>query len=478
MHRRNFILTSIAAGALAGCKSTNPDGTAEAVAPPEPPPPTPPPVTPPPTTPPPTTPPPTTPPPTTPPPTTPPPTTPPPTTPPPTPPPPTPEPAPPPSGTGSLYAIEFDNNVGTALSSAPWPMFWQTSYATNDGTLIEWGTGDHDQFGDNGVREFDPVSKTQRYVYPNNNGTKDVQQYDNQQYWYIPRLDSLVIPGRGQYLRSQQKWVRGGASLGGFWPNGPLVFGTGANDLMRPLDPNIQYPFTNMYNAHQAWSKQQDCGVMIGGSPGGDNTAQQTLYMVVPSQGIGNYPQPYVIISRSMPATVSGEPAHSLHGRDGCCFHGEYVYWVGGETSVNRNPKRTFFRMWMNPHLTSTSAPLSIERLPDLPVAAGWCLLRSDPYTDALLCVCDGGLFAFDVKGWTWTDVTPQGYLSDYAAAPSNGKLPKGCLGDFINTSGGQTLRKFYWRPGIDHAWDYDDSGANVNRLYRRFRSIKLARRP
>ena len=58
-------------------------------------------------------------------------------------------------------------------------MLWQSSYVTKDATLIEWGTGDHGTASDNGVREFDPLSGTQRYVYPNNNGTRDVTQYDN-----------------------------------------------------------------------------------------------------------------------------------------------------------------------------------------------------------------------------------------------------------------------------------------------------------
>lgn len=392
---------------------------------------------------------------------------------------PTPTPTPTPTpGAVKVFLQSYNNDAGTALRSAPWPMYWQSAYATNDGTLVEWGTGDHNQFGDNGVREFNPLSGTQSYVFPNNNGTAFVQQYDNQQYWYIPRIDSLVIPGRGQYSRQEQRWVRGGGSLGGFWPNGPLTVGTGPNDLMRLLNTGSLYSFINLYNAHQAWSRQHDAGVFIGSSPGGDNSAQPTMYIAVPSAGIGSYAQPYVVMTRTMPATVGGVPPFCMNGRDGATFHGEHVYWVGGEATVTRSPVPNFFRMRIGPHLTSTSATLSIERLPDLPVHAGWCLLRSDPDVNALLCICGGGIFVFDVAAWAWADITPQQYRDDYAGHPANGELPQGCLGDFIDSSAGTDLQRFYWRAGLGASWEYEGSDAIVDRVHRRFRSIKLARQP
>jgi len=134
-----------------------------------------------------------------------------------------------------------------------------------------------------------------------------------------------------------------------------------------------------------------------------------------------------------------------------------------------------FFRMRITEHLTNTGAPLVIERLPDAPAAFKFGLLRADPYLDALLCITDRGIFAYDVTGKTWIVVTPSAYASEFNVPPAKGLMPYGPLGDFIDTSGGQSLRRFYFRPGINHAWDYADQYSDV--LYKRFRSIKLARR-
>src|SRR5882672_1806913 len=375
---------------------------------------------------------------------------------------PNPVPAPPPATTnGSLYVVDYQANAGIAAAGSPVPMFWQSSYTTKDGTLIEWGTGDHNQFGDNGVREFNPLTGKQSYIYPNNNGSVDVQQYDNQQYWYVPRIDSLVIPGRKAYSRSTGRWSN--------------VVGTGAGDLIRPNSGVSLYSFQNDYNGHQAWSGYLDCGVIISGGPGGDNTALQKMWIVVPGSGVGSSPQPYLVTERDMPASVAGASPSKLNGRDGCCFLGDYVYWVGGGETVTFAATAHFFRMRITEHLTNTGAPLVIERLPDAPAAFKYGLLRADPYLDALLCITDRGIFAYDVPGKTWIVVTPSAYASEFNVAPAKGLMPYGPLGDFIDTSGGQSLRRFYFRPGINHAWDYADQYSDV--LYKRFRSIKLARR-
>ena len=60
---------------------------------------------------------------------------------------------------------------------------------------------------------------------------------------------------------------------------------------------------------------------------------------------------------------------------------------------------------------------------------------------------------------------------------PTKGLLPRGCMGDFIDARSGQTLRKFVWRPGMNHSWDYDYCGSEQERMYRRFRSVKLLRK-
>lgn len=386
---------------------------------------------------------------------------------------PAPAPAPAPAAmSGNVYVAAYENNVGSALAESPLQMYWQSTFLTKEGTLIEWGTGDHNPQGDNGVREFDPVARRQAYVYSNNGGTQDQSQYDNLHYFYIPRLDSLVIPARGQYSRSTGQWA-----IGNLIANGRRVVGTGANDLFVPIGSVYAVGYEGTYNAHQAWSGQFDSGVCIAGGLGGDNTARPKMWIVVPSAGLGSYPQPYAIFERNLPLTVGGVPAHKLSGRDGCCFAGEYVYWVGGGASVSQTPTSHFFRMRITPHLRSDAAPLDIERLPDAPGSFSMGLLRFDPYVNALLCISSAGIYAFDLVGSSWADVTPQAYKDDYAPSPTDGKLPGGCMGDFVDTRLGQALRKFYWRPGINSDWGYDYGGTSTDRMYRRFRAIKLARK-
>jgi hypothetical protein len=385
---------------------------------------------------------------------------------------PTPVPAPPPAvTTGAIYIVEYINNAGSAAPGSPTPMLWQSSFVTKDATLIEWGTGDHGTASDNGVREFDPMTGTQRYVYPNNNGTRDVQQYDNLQYWYIPRIDSLVIPSRGQYQRSTGTWVRSESNAAV-----PRVVGTGANDLIRPNSGVSLYQFQNDYNGHQAWSGYLDCGVIIGGGIGGDNTVQQKMWIVVRSTGLGNFPQPYIVTERAMPANVGGASPSKLNGRDGCCFLRDYVYWVGGGENVSFSPTRHFFRMKITDHLTNANAPMVVERLPDAPAAFTYGLLRADPNIDAMLCVTDRGIFAYDVSGAQWIVVTPPEYVAEFAGGPAKNLMPYGSLGDFVESRNGQTLRRFFFRPGVNHSWDYA-TGAYAERMYTRFRAIRLGRR-
>ncbi|MCC7404774.1 MAG: hypothetical protein IT288_10285 [Bdellovibrionales bacterium] len=381
-------------------------------------------------------------------------------------------PAPPPTTNGSLYVAAYNGNQGSAHPASYQGMFWQSDFVTKDGTLIEWGTGDHGHESDNGVREYDPVTKTQTYVYPNNRGTVDQSQYDNLHYFYIDKLDSLVIPARGQYHRASGKWLIGNLSTPAIG-----VVGNHASSLMAPLDGMYVESYTSTYNAHQAFSQIHDCGICIAGGNGGDTSARQYLWIIAPSHRFGTYQQPYVIYRRDLPATVGGELPHKINGRDGCCFAGEYVYWVGGGTSIAVAPTPHFFRLKITPHLASTSAPLVIERLADAPASFVFGLLRYDPTLDAMLCVTNQGIFAYDVPKNTWDVVTPPEYLADYAGTVTKGLLPAGCLGDWIGARSGQTFNQFYWRPGLNHGWDYDYGGTNSERMYRRFRSIKLGRR-
>src|SRR5262249_2589086 len=157
--------------------------------------------------------------------------------------------APPPSSPSAIRVALYENNIGVANAAAPIPLYWQSALVTKDGTLADWGAGDHQLTSDNGVREFDPLTGVQTYVYPNNGGTRDVQQYDNLNYFSIPRIDSLVISGRNQYQRSSGTWL-----IGNLLNNGRNVVGTGANDLFNPIVSFWVEGYQGSYNAHQAWS--------------------------------------------------------------------------------------------------------------------------------------------------------------------------------------------------------------------------------
>ena len=58
-------------------------------------------------------------------------------------PPPPPQPAWPPSRPAEVSVAVYENNIGVAHPQSPLQMYWQSAFTTKDGTLIEWGTGDH-----------------------------------------------------------------------------------------------------------------------------------------------------------------------------------------------------------------------------------------------------------------------------------------------------------------------------------------------
>jgi hypothetical protein len=382
----------------------------------------------------------------------------------------------PPSGALAIESFEIDEGDCHAARAR---VAYQSSFVTTDGTLLEWGTGDHDQFGDNGVREYDPVAQTQSYVYPNNNGTEDVTQYDNQPYWYIPNIDGLVCTTRGHYDRASGVWVR--SEEPALTPTGrPPVFSQSDVDALIYPDDGVTLSWlttNNVYNPHQSWSEEHDMGVIIGSSPGeGDGAAAvNRIWFCVPSAGIGSFDQPYYITERTLPATVGGVRPFNSNGRQMCVCAGDYVYWGGG-SGASDEAVATFFRTQLSPHKTSTSATLTVERLEDLPAAVVNGLLACDPYNNALAMISSAGVFLYDLLSAEWgADVTPAGLPSVYADAPFSGLLPDWYMGGFVDTSGASTLRKIYFVPGFNFGWGDTTSGSYPSQLFR-FRSIKLTR--
>ncbi len=411
---------------------------------------------------------------------------------------------------------------------------WQTMFQTVHGTIISWAVGDHGHGQVAECREYNPSTKIESwnrwpetYGYPNNSngsgqqysltpngpnfpmGSRPTNPHDNFAYWYINAIDSLVIPTRGVFHRPSNSWTHAdrtevlstdgtfngsyinpgatsvfdGRPLG--WASGSTgapVVGTNAASIIRPGN-NVAADgdgFGNHYNPHFAWSPQFDCGVRIGGAPGGGSGSPPMPYMwfIAPSHLWGSYPQPYLAHRKDLPATVDGTRTPWLHeGRNACCFVGPYVYWVGGGYPLGVTPsmyRPWFFRCDVRPHLASTSPTTvnNIEVLPDAPFAHSFGLLMHDPYSNTLLLVCDKGVARFDLASLAWTTITPAGYVSDYGGAQY---LPYDCLGAFVDrvVATGEQKRQFYWRAG---GTDNPVAQQNSDTMFLRMRAIKVSR--
>jgi hypothetical protein len=168
-------------------------------------------------------------------------------------------------------------------------------------------------------------------------------------------------------------------------------------------------------------------------------------------------------------------PSVTYSGDEGvgiCCFVGSTVYWVGGFNTGPDLPH--FFRLDLAPHVSSyaeslVSGPGAIERLPDCPHSFRFGLLRYDPFAYALVCISDKGIAIFDLITMTWGVVTP----AEYSAFFYDGKMPNGCVGDFIASRNSVELRRFYWRAGQGADWPSDGETTTKQRT---FHSLRLER--
>lgn len=401
-----------------------------------------------------------------------------------------------------VTADPYSSSEGSAIGPSTISIYWQSSFTTPDGKLIEFGTSDHGPHQDNGVREYDPVAKTQAYTFgPYNYGTYagvvpslnpggpafpmgaiPCNQYDNQHYFFIPRINSLVIPSIGQYNRTTGTWplasrdeylaegVKNNTGTAQFvsglgwdtrqlgWAGGNPVCGLGAGSLFRPVGtaatapgfygpPDSWYP--GVYNPHQAWSEQLDAGFSIGGG-NSDGDDHGVCWVIAPSGNFGAYSNPYALVMKTVP-TIGGIKPNKRRGRDGACAVGPWIYWVGGQ-EANDSSSAHFWRVNLSAHTGANSESVSlssgagaIERLSDAPFATLFPLLRHDPFSNALLLICEGGIAMYDLRLSSWSVVTPSGYTSFFAGCSA---YPNGCVGDFIDQRSSSLIRKFYWRAG------------------------------
>lgn len=439
--------------------------------------------------------------------------------------------------TTSTLSINYALETTSLIPLPNGAQLWNSAFTTIHGTLLDAFEGSHTVTVCNGLREYNPgstsitlpngltiPSKSQIEVYPNNNQTgnpTDIGAYDNLYYHYIPAIDSFWFSG-GQFSRATKTWITGGEKPD--WgldfrdpinyPNGVpnaedvgnKSFGTTPLCVIRPLneldtDPSSRQEYLDAFNPHNAWSADLNCGIRIGGSSGGasQNYNVGPIYFIAPSKNFADtaaYPQPYVVWARrDYPATVGGNSPVTFSGRDGACFAGEYVYWVGGSwfnAPSSPQARNWFYRMKVTPHLVNRSASFSgegrIEALPLAPFAATLTVLKYDPFSETLCYITEYGIAVFDLATFAWTTIPSDKwsqYISNFLPNPRD--IPFGNLGDFIDRVGVSTkevVRKYMWRPGVsdkflnDAPGDPKDQSTKVAERTRSVHSLEVVRSP
>jgi hypothetical protein len=407
---------------------------------------------------------------------------------------------------GPLSLDSFASDLGTdPITHTDSTTYWTSAAVTEDGKLMFIGAGTHIEPGvggaDNGVRLWDPVAGgNSTYLRASSDSVSDAWAHNNHMWFFSATRQWFIGPTTGVYDLTNEVWLSGTRTPlgGGSHPN--ITCGTGATAIIY-MDASVPFDVENgdwdsingssaFYNAQQAWSDDHDCGVAISGGPGSFSGGAQEIHLFVPSHaGINatavSQSNPYTCYRKALPATVGGVEAGKSRGRDGCCFVGDYVYWVGGgDAALGTGSSGHFFRMKITPHLTSKTESLStgdgaIERLDDCPVSFSFGLLRFDPWTNALLLITDQDppIWAFDLTypdDVGWVDVSPAGYTTTHF---EDHNLPFGCLGGYVDVSGSTTLRKFYWRPGhAEEGGGFDIWSRNDPVRWNKFMSLKLKR--
>jgi hypothetical protein len=367
---------------------------------------------------------------------------------------------------GPLSLQSFSATAGTdPVTDTDTTIFWTSAGRTSDNKLIFHGAGTHIGVAapqpnyDNGVRVWNPaVGGESTYRYASSQSEFDVVQHNNHTWFYSQARDWGFFPQSGVYDYQANAWLAGSAPPlgGGSHPN--VYKGTGATAIVYEQG-TVEPDWPSIYNGHECWSPDEDCGFIVGGGRSGYSGTwiAPYMYLIVPSHNGVNATavsqgNPYTIYRKTVPETVGGVTCNKIRARDSCCFLDGYVYWCGGQEDLTEVDTAHFFRMAIAPHLTSTSESLTtgagaIERLTDCPVSFNFGLMMADETLKALLVVSSQGIYAYDTLRSEWVDVTP----GTYTTALFNGKaLPYGCMGQWITD-------RFYWRPGHNTAWNEGD---------------------
>jgi hypothetical protein len=434
------------------------------------------------------------------------------------------------AATASGLSIAYDNNEGyattdgTASGSKPrysgapitpiagGPMYWESGFATKDGTIIEAFYGNHASPA-NRVGEWSPATGAMAEVFPNNGGTVGVRGYDNQNYCYFDSIDSLVF-SKGAFNRTTATSTPSSVTDGSCWthvfvpdaahpgditttpPNGrpglSTTSSTGNALIYVPLaNDAVWYYVATHYNSHIAYSRQHDACVIIGGGQGDtdpvESSSARYLAVIVPSWRAGTYtPRYYAAIRSYSVAEITNGDSYWMFedGRAGCKFLGNYVYWGGGR--ANNIQHRSFYRADIRPVLANPTASLAttfvVERLTDIPDnrpggGDGYGLLMADPYNQALVYLGMQGANLYDPSTDSWTHITPQlSTDSLYSYWQSNTSLFGHWHGDFVDyvAATGQRPRKMYFFGGYDGSTSQSDS--TFTDKFTKVRSIQVTR--
>lgn len=385
-------------------------------------------------------------------------------------------------------------------------MWYESAYATKDGTIIEAFTGTHSTINNNRVGEFIPsVSGGAGYmdeVFPNNDSANGVSGYDNKAYCYFDAIDSLVVFPSGAFDRSISD-VNGSAWKYAYYnatdpytaptaPSQPPLnrpqlhssnTGSGTYGPSLIYVPPAQIPAyenrVGYFNYHCAYSQQFDCAVLIGGAQGSSPTQAGYLYLtiLVPSKIISSSITPrYYAIQRSTNGLATdGSAAITATGRAGICFLNNHVYWIGGKDPSGANSPR-MYRSDITRILTASdpvAEPFVMERMPDYPgpgFVAG--ALTADPYAGTLTLINEFGLYLYDTASGSWQTLTSQ--FTEYASAFGSDPFISFPHAAFVDYRGTTQLRKTYFFGG----WNTVDAlgTAQFNDRHGKVRSIKTTR--
>lgn len=412
-----------------------------------------------------------------------------------------------PAQTGT-FSILYTANEGTVNNGQRYgtadvtrgPVAYESAYSTKDGKIIEAFDGNHETIDpelgvvkSNRVGEFDPATGVMTEVFPSNWGANGVDGYDNLIYTYFDRIDSLVVFNNGVYDRtitnvngSAWKYTSQGLPPAGRPPMYTETVGATAFAYFNPsqfragFNEHIAY-----FNAHCAYSKELDTAVIIGGASSGGpiDPGKIRLSIFVPS-GIINpsIVAPYSVIYRGVSSAegegkASGRWAFFDEGRAGCCFLGNYVYWIGGEDpDIGTNPagvkQRDLFRADVA-RIVYSSDPMTEPFVPEyLGLAPGNAFFKgalvADRYSNTLKLWHSGGVFLYDVTNNSWQTITTQ--LTEYNST-FGGSFYDFPHAAFIDTRNGVVKRKTYWWGG----WTTGDF-TNFDIKYSQVRSVKVTR--